>query len=109
MLNKEDVYRYTYKSVNYSINTNTIDYIKRDGRQIKLVTSNGEYYQNTSINKIKELLPDYFVLSSKGILINLRNIDKIDWNKYIVFFKDGINGFLVSKSHRKEIDKSEYK
>lgn len=109
MLNKEDIYRYTYKSVNYSINTNTIDYIQRVGRQIKIVTNNEEYYQNISINQIKNMLPDYFVLSAKGVLINQRNIERIDWNDFIVFFKDGNSGVLVSKKYRKEIDKNEYR
>ena len=109
MINKEDIYRYTYKSVNYSINMSSINYIKRSGRQIKIITNNGDYYQNISINQIKDLLPDYFTLSSKGVLINLRNIERIDWNEYKEFFKDGTSDYLVSKSHRKEIDNNEHK
>lgn len=108
MLNKQNVYRYTYKSIDYTINLNNVDYIQRDGRQVKIVTSNMDYYQNTSINEIKKNLPSNFVLSSKGILINLKNVLKIDWNSLKVFFKDNKNGFLVSRSHRKEIDEYEY-
>ena len=107
MLNKEKVYRYTYKNIDYTINLNNIDYIQRDGRQVKIVTSNKEYYQNTSISMIKKYLPSYFVLSSKGILINLKNVEKIDWMLLKVFFKDNNYGYLVSKSHRKEIDSYE--
>jgi len=108
MLNKDRVYRYTYKGIEYSINLNKIDYIQRDGRKIKIVADNKNYYQNISINEIKKFLPTYFVLSSKGILINIKNVNRIDWNKLIVFFKDNNNGFLVSKSHRKEIENYEY-
>jgi DNA-binding LytR/AlgR family response regulator len=104
MMNKDKVYRYTYKSVDYNINFNHIDYIQRDGRKIKIVTTNGDYYQNISINKIKEMLPNYFLLSAKGIIINLKNVKKIDWQKFNVVFNDEINGYLVSKSHRKEIE-----
>lgn len=108
MLNKEKVYRYTYKSVDYTINYNHIDYIQRDGRKIRIVTTDGNYYQNISINQIKQDLPNYFLLSAKGIIINLKNVKKIDWQNYNVVFNDDINGYLVSKSHRKEIEGYEF-
>lgn len=108
MLNKEKVYRYTYKSVDYTINYNNIDYIQRDGRKVRIVTTNGNYYQNISINQIKQDLPNYFLLSAKGIIINLKNVKKIDWQNYNVVFNDNINGYLVSKSHKKEIEAYEF-
>ena len=104
MLNKEKVYRYTYKSIDYSLPIDSIDYVIREGRQTKIVTCNNNYYQNISIKDIKLLLPEYFICSNKGVLINFKNIDKIDWNKEIVYFKDGKSEYLVSRSHKKEID-----
>ncbi len=104
MLNIEKVYRYIYKSVDYSIPIDSIDYIIREGRQTKIVTCNNNYYQNISIKDIKILLPKYFICSNKGVLINFKNIDKIDWNKEIVYFKDGKSEYLVSRSHKKEIN-----
>ena len=104
MLNNEKIYRYTYKSVEYAINLNNIDYIQREGRKVRIVTANGDYYKNTSINQIKNELPNHFLQSTKGIIINIKNVSKIDWKKYLVVFKDNINGYLVSKSHRKEIE-----
>lgn len=104
MLNKEKVYRYTYKNVDYTINYNNIDYIQREGRKVRIVTANGDYYKNTSINQIKNEFPNHFLQSTKGIIINIKNVSKIDWKKYLVVFKDNINGYLVSKSHRKEIE-----
>lgn len=107
MLNKDNVYKYRYKNVDYTIRFSQIDYIQRDGRRTKIVTSDNCYYQNISINKIKELLPKYFLISSKGILLNVKNVSKIDWNKCLVYFKDGISDYVVSKSHKKEIDNYE--
>lgn len=104
MLDKGKTYKYTYKGIDYTINLNYINYIQRDGRQIKIATTNGDYFQNISINEIKKCLPSNFILSSKGILINIKNVERIDWNNLKVFFKDKNEGFLVSKSHRKEID-----
>ena len=108
MLNKERVYRYTYKKVEYTISLNQIDYIQRDGRQTKIVTHDNEYYQNISINEIKELLPSYFVSSAKGVLLNIKNVEKIDWSTYKVYFKDKRSEFLVSRTHKKELDSYDY-
>ena len=103
MLNKERVYRYTYKGIEYAIYLDQIDFIQRKGRQTIIVTSKETYYQNISINEIKKILPGYFLLSNKGTLININNVKKIDWNTLIVYFKDGRNDYLVSKTHKKEI------
>ena len=107
MLNKDNVYKYRYKNVDYTISFTQIDYIQRDGRRTKIVTKDNSYYQNISINKIKDLLPNYFVISSKGILLNLKNVSKIDWNSCLVYFKDSLSDYVVSKSHKKEIDNYE--
>ena len=103
MLSIERVYRYTYKNVEHAIPVNNIDYIIREGRQTKIVTSNGNYFQNISIKDIKYDLPEYFIYSNKGVLINFKNIDKIDWNSNKAYFKDGVSDYLVSRSHKKEI------
>ena len=103
MLNKEKVYRYTYKNIEYTINLLQIDYFQREGRKTKIVTKNKVYYQNISISNIKKMLPEYFITSSKGILINMKNNKEIDWTNLIVYFKDGIKDYLVSNSHKKEI------
>ena len=108
MLNKEKVYKYTYKSIDYTINYNNIDYVQRDGRQTRIVTKEKEYYQNISINEIRKMFPNYFKLSSKGILINCKNISDINWNDLTVTFKDGISGFLVSRSHKKELEEYDF-
>lgn len=103
MLNKEKVYRYIYKNIEYTINISQIDFIQRDGRQIKIVTKGKIYYQNKSIVDIMKYLPGYFIKSSKGTLINMKNVKEIDWTNLLVYFKDGLKDYLVSNSHKKEI------
>lgn len=107
MLNIDRVYRFIYKNIEYSINLMDINYIKRDGRGIRIITTDNEYFQNISVNNVKQILPSYFVLSTKGILINKKNVTKIDWNDLIVYFKDKSSGYLVSKTHKKELMESE--
>lgn len=103
MFNVESSYRYVYKGVDRTIPIDSIDYIIRDGRRAKMVASNDVYFQNVSIRELKSNFPDYFVTSSKGVVINLKNVSKIDWNDFKVYFKDGKSGYLVSYSHKKEI------
>ena len=105
MLNFEKVYRYTYKNVEYIISLSSINYIQRDGRKTKIVTTNETYYQNISLREIKTYLPKNFVISSKGVIINKSNILKIDWNNLKVYFKNGESTHIVSLSHRKDIEK----
>ncbi len=105
MLNFEKFYRYTYKNVEYIINLSSINYIQRDGRKTKIVTTGETYYQNISLTEIKKYLSDNFIVSSKGVIINKNNILKIDWNNLKVYFKDGNSFHIVSLSHRKEIEK----
>ena len=107
MLNKERVYRYTYKNIEYTISLSQINYIQRDGRRTKIVTKKKEYFQNISISNIKDILPNYFKVSSKGTLINMKNISKIDWNTCKVYFKDNTSEYVVSKSHKKELSNYE--
>lgn len=107
MLNKDKVYRFTYKNIDYTIPLNQINYFQRDGRRTRIVTSESVYYRNESISKIKMDIPSYFILSSKGILINMKNVKSIDWNTCYVTFKDNTSEFLVSKSHKKELNNYE--
>lgn len=105
ILNSEQIYKYTYKSVEYSINLNKINYIQRDGRRTKIVTKNNIYYQNITINEIRKCLPKYFINSAKGTLLNMKNVNKIDWKSMIVYFKDKTKNYVVTISHKKEIEK----
>lgn len=104
MLNKDKVYRYSYKNIDYTISLSQINYIQRDGRRTKIVTTNKDYYQNISISNIKEKLPNYFKISSKGTLVNMKNVTRIDWNTCKAYFKDSTSDYVVSKSHKKELD-----
>ena len=101
MLNKEKVYKFTYKNVEHAINLNDINYIQREGRQTKIVTRNDILYQNISIIQIKKELPKYFILSSKGILLNMKNVKSIDWKNMLVYFNNVTKDYLISKSHKK--------
>lgn len=107
VLNQTGSYKFTYKNVGYNIPYSDIDYIQREERRTKIITRKDTYYRNISINDIKKELPGYFVVSSKGTLVNRKNILKIDWNDCLVYFKDGKKEYLVSRNHKKEFEKNE--
>ena len=104
MLVGDKSYKYTYKNVDYSIPFSDINYIQRDDRRTKIITNKESYYQNISIVQIKNKLPKDFIISSKGILINMKNVDRIDWSTCKAYFKDGNSAYVVSKSHKKELE-----
>ena len=33
----------------------------------------------------------------------MKNVDKIDWNNCLTYFKDGLSAYVVSKNHKKEL------
>ncbi len=103
MLNRGRSYRYRYLNVDYNIPHDQINYIVRDGRKTQIVTKEENYFQNISINEIKKVFPNSFMLSSKGVLINMNNVDKIDWNEMKVYFKDKKSAYIVSNNHKKEL------
>lgn len=107
MLNKQKVYKYIYKNIEYNVKLDSINYIQRDGRKTKIVTKEKNFYQNITINEIKKMLPSYFVISAKGTLLNMKNVSKIDWNKMLVYFNDRTSDYLVTNSHKKEIERYE--
>lgn len=107
MLNKEKVYKYVYKNIEYNIKIDSINYIQRDGRKTKIVAKSKTYYQNITINDIKKLLPECFVVSAKGTLINMKNVREIDWKNMIVYFNDDTYDYLVTNSHKKELEHNE--
>ena len=104
ILNYSLTYKYVYKNIEYNIPINKINYVQRDGRRTKIVTKNKTYYRNVTINEIKKIFPKHFIISAKGTLLNMKNVKEIDWKNMIVYFKDNTQNYVVTYSHKKEIE-----
>ncbi len=104
ILNYSLTYKYVYKNIEYNIPINKINYVQRDGRRTKIVTKNKTYYRNVTINEIKKIFPKHFIISAKGTLLNMKNVKEIDWKNMIVYFKDNTHNYVVTYSHKKEIE-----
>jgi len=105
MLKKEEVYRYKYNNIEYTIPFKNILYIIREGRRVKIKALEKSYYQNTSISAIKKVLSKHFVYSTKGVIINMKRVKEIDWKKLSVTFTNGETKNLISKAHKSDIEK----
>ncbi len=92
-----------YKKKEYAIEYNLINFIKKEGRKICIVTENNVYYINKNLCSIKEKLPSCFIHSTKGVYINMRNVIEINWKDNFVLFKDGSFEHVISRSHKKEL------
>ncbi len=108
MFNINRNYKFKYKNIEYTIPFDKINYFQREDRRIKIVTLDGFYYHYESIVSLCKKLPSFFIVSSKGVILNTKNVSFIDWNDEHVQFKDGTNGYLVSKSHKKELIRNEF-
>jgi len=108
VLGKDINYKYTYHNVDHNIPINSIQYVMRDGRRIAIVTDEKTFYQNISITKIKSLLGKNFIYSSKGIIVNMKRVKTINWNKQQIIFDNGQKKNIISKSHKKELEEYEY-
>lgn len=104
MICKDYSYRYTYNNVEYVIPYNKILYVFRDGRKTRIVTDEEDYFQNISISDIKGVLPSFFVISCKGILINMKRVKNIDWTNLKVTFDNNRSEYIVSIKRKKEIE-----
>lgn len=107
MFNLKKTFRFVYKNIEYSIPLDKINYFRKQGRKLEIVTTDKIYYLNESICAIKKTLPPYFVNSIKGVLINTKNVNQVDWKQHLVYFADGSKDYLVSRNHRKELSKCE--
>lgn len=104
MLHMDRICRFSYRNLDYALPIDKIDYVQKEDRKLKIVANTNVYYSVETVKAIADKFPSYFIVSSKGTLINMNNVLKIDWNINKVYFKDGLEEFVVSKSHKKEID-----
>lgn len=105
MLNLSDALRFVYCSTEHTIAFNDINYIQRNDRNTLIFSKKNKHECNMSIKALKAQLPKDFMITNKGIIVNMRNIESLDWKTCKVKFKNGTSAYVLSKKHKKEIDK----
>jgi len=97
--------RYTYKNTLYNIEYNKILYIEKeqDNKRCIIHTKNKKYYIQGTLNKVKTLLDNRFIKSSRSYIINTEQIISYDIKSNILTFKNKIKLDGVSRDNKKII------
>ncbi|MCR8969737.1 LytTR family DNA-binding domain-containing protein [Facklamia sp. 7083-14-GEN3] len=106
--NKDELFSFYFGSEKYNFNWYEILYIETTNspHRLSLITLNGQYSFNGSINKIQDLYPRFLKIS-RSTLVNPDNVTKVDYKNRFVYFE---SHFPVTFSHRmKKVVKDYFK
>ena len=97
---------FSYNHVYSKVLFKEINYIEKAPLQNKCIihlTSGEEKYITKSIVKLKEELGPMFYQTHKSCVVNTENINRIEYSKYTIYFKNGESTNLLTPSARKEL------
>lgn len=108
-LNLSASFRFKSKGIDYNIPFEKIYYIYRDTceRKAIIVTGNSEYKINMSMNNIFKNLDQRFFISHKACIINIQKVEAFIWKEGKIIFGNGFETYLLSKTHKKELENYE--
>ena len=97
--------RYTYKNIIYNIEYNKILYIEKeqDNKRCIIYTKTKKYYISGTLNKVKTLLDNRFIKTSRSHIINTEEIMSYDIKINIITFKNKTKLDGVSRDNKKAI------
>lgn len=91
LINDYQNFSYIYLEFNNSklkIKQDEINYIEKEKMKSVIHTKNNSYEVHSSLEKIKNCLPDNFARCHKSFIINTQNIEKIDFTKNELSFNN---------------------
>ncbi len=97
--------KYTYKNILYNIEFNKILYIEKeqDNKRCIIYTKNKKYFIPGTLSKVKSLLDNRFIKSSRSFIINTEQISFYDIKSNIVTFKSKTKLDCISRDNKKII------
>ncbi|MBP3460794.1 MAG: response regulator transcription factor [Bacilli bacterium] len=92
-------------NMTYKVHTDDIVYIVKDSidRKCIIKTEYNEVCISETIGNILDMLDRRFFLSHRSCIINTEKIDRIDWKKNIIYFKNSDKTDYLSRNKRKEL------
>ena len=92
-------------NMTYKVHTDDIVYIVKDSidRKCIIKTEYNEVCINETIGNILDMLDRRFFLTHRSCIINTEKIDRIDWKKNIIYFKNSDKTDYLSRNKRKEL------
>lgn len=70
------------------INSNEVNYIKKDGMKLIFCTDNETYETYSSFSKFESCLPENFIRCHKSFIVNINNVTKFKPNSNILELKN---------------------
>ena len=105
-LNKQQVLMFEYNHNSYRIPFNDILYVAKiqDNIRCTIYTEDGkEYGIISSITGLAKRLGEGFFQSHKSCIVNLKKIEKINYDENIVTFQNGTSAYLLSNRKKKQM------
>lgn len=105
MLSIKKILRFEERGTIYTISVNDILYITRDSidRKSVIKTNNNEFRTYKSLVEIKSMLDDRFCKTHRACIINKDRVCKINKQKKIIVFDNGLSIDLISDKYKKEL------
>ena len=75
---------------------------EKNGRKTLIVTSNNYYYVNDSLKDLYSILDSSFVRTHRACIVNMKNVEKIDYKNKEIIFKCGKKINLISRKYKGE-------
>lgn len=104
--NNNDRLVFKYNSYIHNINFCEILYIEKqlDSKLCKIICTEGTYYINKSLKKVKELLNNDFVQTHQSAIVNINNVSSIDLANKIINFKNNHSTTLFARNYKKKVE-----
>lgn len=106
-LNVKKTLTFVEHNVTYNITVSNILYITKDtvNRKSVIVTDNNTHKTYMTISELLKKLSPMFVQSHRSCIVNKERIEKINKNKNIIIFDNGMKIDLLSDSYKKGLMK----
>lgn len=106
-LNVKKTLTFVEHNVTYNITVSNILYITKDtvNRKSVIVTDNNTHKTYMTISELLKKLSTTFVQSHRSCIVNKERIEKINKNKNIIIFDNGMKIDLLSDSYKKGLMK----
>ena len=86
-------------------------YIEKELKSKKsiIITKYGKFHLFKSLNELEEELDNRFFRSHQSAIVNLDNVERIDFENNVIIFNNDFTCSLLSRSAKKEIKKKHTK
>ncbi len=103
LVKDEDIISFTDMGNKYTISAMDILHVTKNGRKTLIKTNQTEYNVYTSLDKMKDILPNYFKQSHRACLVNMRRVSKVSLPKKTIYFDNGESIDYVGDKYKKEL------